>query len=638
MSIISTADATSDYQKACRLGQKEGKPIVALDDILKEKNISSAKGIPLGLVQIPTEQIAGTKTAGRSAAFSRSFYPLLRENTEFAAKWRALYNAHLEEGIREPVKAYEFMNKFYIEEGNKRVSVLKFFDAVSIPGIVTRIVPPRSDDKEVKIYYEFMDFYNLSGVNYVQFSQEGSFAKLQRLIGKRPDEMWTDDDKLNFSSAYTRFTAEYQAGIGKKLPISPGDAFLYFIDLYDYQTLFDMTAAELKEKLIKSQDEFKLLETDESVELQMDPTNDAEIKKNIFARLIPASTPKQHVAFIHERTAETSAWTYAHELGRMHLQQAFEDQIDTASYDNATEENAEALLEKAIADGNNLIFTTSPPLLKASLKVAIEHPQIKILNCSLNTSHRHIRTYSARMYEAKFLMGAVAGAMSQNGKIGYIADYPIFGTTANINAFALGAKMVNPRAKIYLEWSKLKDHDAAEAFDKNEVHYISGQDMIIPGEASRHFGLYRASDDAPLNLAMPVWHWGKFYEKMIRNIMNGSWKYDDASDSTKGLNYWWGMSAGIVDVICSQHLPIGTTRLVELLKDTICRGNFNPFSGVLYSQNGVVQKDADMVMSPEEIITMDWLAENIIGYIPKMNDLIENAKPVVTLQGIEQEG
>ena len=122
---------------------------------------------------------------------------------------------------------------------------------------------------------------------------------------------------------------------------------------------------------------------------------------------------------------------------------------------------------------------------------------------------------------------------------------------------------------------------------------------------------------------------------MIRNIMNGSWKYDDASDNTKGLNYWWGMSAGIIDVICSKHLPIGTARLIDLLKQTICRGDFNPFSGVLYSQNGLVQRDADKVMSPEEIITMDWLAENVIGFIPKMDELIEKAKPVVKLQGID---
>ena len=632
--MAAASEALVDYEKAYRMGKKEGGTPAVLDDILKERNITASGGIPLGLVQIPAEQIVGTKSAARSAAFSKGFYPLLKADTEFAAKWMALYQAHLDEGIREPVKAYEFMNRFYIEEGNKRVSVLKFVGAVSVLGTVTRIIPPHSEDKETRIYYEFMDFYHLSGVNYIWFSQPGSFAKLQYLLGKRPDEEWSDDDKLDFSSAYTRFSAEFEARGGKKLEVLPGDAFLSFICLYGYEVIKNMTAAELKEKLAKSWDEFKLLRTEQSLELQMDPADEKDIKKNIFERLFPISVPKQKVAFIHEETAETSAWTYAHELGRLHLQQMFSDQVSTACYDNGSEENAEELLEAAVQNGSNLIFTTSPIFLKASLKAAIEHPEVKILNCSLNTSHRHIRTYYGRMYEPKFLMGAIAGALSENGKIGYIANYPIFGMAASINAFALGAKMVNPRAKIYLEWSTLKNHDVEQSFAQKGIRYISGRDMIAPDSANRQFGLYRMGENGPWSLAMPVWHWGKFYEKMIWNIMDGSWKYDDASNETKGLNYWWGMSAGIVDVICSQHLPIGTARLIELLKKTICSGEFNPFSGILYSQQGIVQKDAGKALSPEEIITMDWLAENVIGSIPQKDALVEKAKAVVSLQGL----
>ena len=44
------------------------------------------------------------------------------------------------------------------------------------------------------------------------------------------------------------------------------------------------------------------------------------------------------------------------------------------------------------------------------------------------------------MHEAKFLMGAIAGAMSEHNRLAYIADYPIYGSIANINAFALGAQ------------------------------------------------------------------------------------------------------------------------------------------------------------------------------------------------------
>ena len=96
------------------------------------------------------------------------------------------------------------------------------------------------------------------------------------------------------------------------------------------------------------------------------------------------------------------------------------------------------------------------------------------------------------------------------------------------------------------------------------------------------------------------------------------------------------MSSGVIDVVTSQNLPIGTGRLVELLKKTICQGEFNPFSGILYSQNGIVQKKAEEELRPEQIITMDWLAENVIGTIPKMSDLTEHAKPVVLQQGIEK--
>lgn len=638
MSISPNTDALNEYAKAYKLGKKEGLPMIALDDILKEKNIQAPKEVSLGLVQIPMNQIVGTKTAGRSSAFSRSFYPIIKDPSEFSAKWISLYRAHLEEGIRDPIKVYEFMNKFYVEEGNKRVSVLKYFDAVSVPGYVTRIIPPWSDDKETRIYYEFMDFYRLSGINYIWFKQPGSFAKLQQLVGKRPDEPWTADDKMNFSSIYNRFELEYDTLGGGKIPIPVGDSFLFFIGLYDYHTLDDMTTTELKEKMTKTWNEFKLLISDDSLELQMEPTSDGEVKKNLLTRLIPSSTKKLKVAFIHERSKETSAWTYSHELGRMHLEEAFADEVSTSCYDHATEENADQIIERAIAEGNNLIFTTAPTLHKASLKAALAHPEVKILNCSLNNTQKNMRTYYARMYEAKFLMGAIAGAMSKSGNIGYVADYPIYGMIANINAFALGAKMVNPRAKIILEWSTIKDHDMFETFAQNSVGVISGQDMLIPGTSSRRFGLYRynSEDHSIMNLAMPVWHWGKFYEKLIRNIMSGSWKNDETYDETKGLNYWWGMSSEIIDVICSKHLPIGTCRLIELLKTNICEHNFNPFNGILYSQKGLVQDSAGKDMNPEEIVKMDWLAENVVGIIPKMDALIERAKPVVQTQGVEK--
>ena len=632
-----------DYNKAYKAGKKdyqarllrgEQPTLKILDDILPPRG--SYSEVPLGLVQIPIEQIVGTKTGGRSSAFAGNFMPILRENTEFASKWAALSESHMNEGIRDPIKAYEYMNKFYVEEGNKRVSVLKYYDAVSVPGIVTRILPPRTEEKENRIYYEFVDFYELSKVNYIWFTRTGSFAKLQALTGKEPDQVWSDDDKLTFSSVYTRFTAEFEAAGGKKLSITPGDAFLAFLTVYDYDTVCGMTAAEMKATVAKSWEEFHLLEHDDEIDVKMDPTVE---KKPLLTRLLPLSSPKLKAAFLYAKTPSSSAWTYAHELGRLHLEQTFPDEVSTICYENITPDLAEKAIRDAIKKGCNIVFTTAPEFVQASVQAAIDNPDVRILNCSLNTSHRYIRTYYARMHEAKFLMGAIAGAMSENGLLAYIADYPIFGTIANINAFALGAKLINPRAKVYLEWSSLKDADLGKVMDglaEKGVSIVSGRDMVIPEDASRYFGLYRMENGMPHNLAMPLWHWGKFYEQLIRTIMNGAWKYDDITAEKKAINYWWGMSSGVVDVICSQNLPIGTQRLVYLLKDTIRRGEFNPFSGALYSQQGVVQEDPDRSLSPEEIIRMNWLARSVIGSIPERQDLKEQAKPVTLQQGIEK--
>lgn len=632
-----------DYNKAYKAGKKdyqarllrgEQPTLKILDDILPPRG--SYSEVPLGLVQIPIEQIVGTKTGGRSSAFAGNFMPILRENTEFAYKWAALSESHLNEGIRDPIKAYEYMNKFYVEEGNKRVSVLKYYDAVSVPGVVTRILPPRTDEKENRIYYEFVDFYELSKVNYIWFTRTGSFAKLQALTGKEHDQVWSDDDKLTFSSVYTRFTAEFEAAGGKKLSITPGDAFLAFLTVYDYDTVCGMTAAEMKATVAKTWEEFHLLEHDDEIDVKMDPTVE---KKPLLTRLLPLSSPKLKAAFLYAKTPSSSAWTYAHELGRLHLEQTFPDEVSTICYENITPDLAEKAIRDAIKKGCNIVFTTAPEFVQASVQAAIDNPDVRILNCSLNTSHRYIRTYYARMHEAKFLMGAIAGAMSENGLLAYIADYPIFGTIANINAFALGAKLINPRAKVYLEWSSLKDADLGKVMDglaEKGVSIVSGRDMVIPEDASRYFGLYRMENGMPHNLAMPLWHWGKFYEQLIRTIMNGAWKYDDITAEKKAINYWWGMSSGVVDVICSQNLPIGTQRLVYLLKDTIRRGEFNPFSGALYSQQGVVQEDPDRSLSPEEIIRMNWLARSVIGSIPERQDLKEQAKPVTLQQGIEK--
>lgn len=626
------AKARKSAQKAYRTSLLKGSYpyLQVLDEILSFTKTTSE--VDLGLVEIPLDQIAGTKTAGRTQAFASNFMPLLPEDSEFASKWSSLYHAHLEEGIRDPIKACEFMNRFYVIEGNKRVSVLKYSGAVSIPGQVTRILPERNDSKEVRIYYEFLDFYKLTAINYLWFSQEGSFPKLLKLMGKQPDHVWSDDEKLDFHSAYIHFTDVFEEKGGHKLSLTPGDAFLLYVEICGYEGLGTKSHSQIRTELSKLWKDFSIYPEKPPLELSMQPSVEA---KPVISRLIPAASAPLKIAFIHDKTAETSSWTYGHELGRQHLNQVLGGQVVTVSYDNInTDTLGQQAIEDAAAQGNKVIFTTSPKLLGASLKAAIRYPDIKLLNCSLQTYSGHLRTYYGRLYEAKFLTGALAGILTDTPLVGYLADYPIYGMTANINAFALGVKMTNPEATVHLEWSTVKKSDPEETFRQKGISYISGQDLITPQYASRKFGLYDIREGNMVNIATSIWHWGKFYERIVREILNNSWKKKETQN--KSIHYWWGISSGMIDVICSKNLPAGSKWLLDLIKREISDAGFNPFSGTLYAQDGVPKGQPGHSLSPEEIITMDWLLDNIEGEIPPIDALVEEAKPMVLLQGLRQ--
>ncbi len=631
------------YKEAVKRGQKEKKNCVnegvepyltALDEIVSSDKILTE--VNLGVMQVPTELFAGTKSASRANAFARNFMPLLAADTEFGMKWKSLSESHLEEGIHDSVKAYEYMNRYYVQEGNKRVSVLKFFDAVTIPTEVIRVLPVKDGSKEVEIYYEMIDFFELSKINYLEFSDLGCFKQIQKLMGKAVDEVWTDEERSQFKTAFYNLKKAFQELNGESVNVTASDAMLTYLKIYGFQDLMSKGNEQIKQSLLKIWEEVCLLEETENIDLKEVPEERQDNRKQHFwKKIFGESEEKQkQVAFIYDKNPVTSSWAYGHELGRLYTQKVFDGNVITRAYDDAMDEDPTKVLEQAIADGNNIIFTTSAKLLPASLSVAVEHPETIIFNCSLNKPHRYICTYYARMYEVKFLIGAIAGTQASENKVGYLCDYPIYGQIAGINAFALGVQMVNPRAKVYLEWSCIDGAESAEQRLRDKgISIISAQDLKKPeGEERSAFGLYEYKDEKKVNLAMPLWHWGVYYEKLIRSMMDKSFQAEYES-SRKAINYYWGMSAGVVELICSNHLPESIKKLVGVLQDAICNGSFKPFQGVIQTQNGEILEGTDGVLSLQQIIDIDWLLENIEGEIPEYETLNEEGKETVKSAG-----
>ena len=629
----------AEYQDALKMGKREYRSRVShgqfpylpvLDEILSHTDIQTEQN--MGLMQIPLDFVVGTSTMGRTYSFAANFMPILEEGTEFSVKWSNLSEAQINEGIRDPIKCYEDMNRYYVVEGNKRVSVLKFFKADSISAMVTRKIPRYSEEPDVKLYYEYMKFQEITGLCTLEFSRLGKAEQLLKCIGK--ETHWEDEDRENFNKVLFHFSKAYKFRGGDRLPITVGDALSAFVNVYGYDATLKMTDKEYNDKILRVWNEFGMMSEKHEVDLVLDPTVVQE-KKSLLGLLLPNMQKKFTVAFLYPRDPETSDWIYAHELGRNYLEETFSKQLKTICVQDVNEENVEKVLNDVIKQGANIIFGVAPQMMLPSLKVATQHPEVKILNCSLNTPHQYIRTYYARMYEAKFLSGMIAGAMTENNKVAYIADYPIYGMIANINAFALGVASVNPSAKVYLAWSTSKGYDREQFLKENDIQYVSDQDMITPTDASRRFGLYRYVDGKVLNLVMPLWNWGAFYEKMIQSILAGAYKSEGESD-LKALNYWWGMSAGVVDLICSKYVPKGVKNLVDHLRMDICNGDFVPFYGEIRDQEGNLMNKEYEEMNPRDIMKMDYLVENVIGSIPKKEEVVDEAKAVVEIKGVEE--
>lgn len=628
-----------EYQEALKLGKKEHKKCImqghfpylpVLDEILEHQEIQTEQ--KMGLVQIPLDHVVGTSTRNRTYAFAANFMPILESGTEFSSKWAHLADAQVNEGIRDPIIAYEFLNRYYVVEGNKRVSVLKYYNADSISAIVTRKVPKYSEEEEIKRYYEWMKFQEDTGLWTLEFSYLGEAETLVEMVGASVP--WDKDTQEAFRGVLFYFAKAFEEQGGTKLPITLGDALVTFMKVYGYGAMLLMNHQEYVQNIEKCWSEFAVLTEKEHVDLILNPTEVQE-RKSLLRYLLPSTNKKFTVAFLYPKCAKESDWIYSHDLGRSYLEETFPEQISTICVEGVSEDDVETTLDDVIAKGADIIFEVGPQMMKQSLKVAVEHPEVQILNCSLNEPHKHIRTYYARMYEAKFISGMIAGAMTENDKIAYVADYPIYGMIANINAFALGVACVNPRAKVYVDWSTRKDYDLDKFLNMNDIHFVSNQDMITPMSASREFGLYKYENGEATNLVMPLWNWGIFYEKLIQSILAGAYQSQGEAEA-KALNYWWGMSAGVIDLIYSKNVPNGVKRLAEHMEYDIGVEDVVPFFGEIYSQDGILKNPAGEAMSAEDIMKMDWLVENVIGDIPSIDLLKEQAKPVVELKGVEE--
>ena len=211
------------------------------------------------------------------------------------------------------------------------------------------------------------------------------------------------------------------------------------------------------------------------------------------------------VGFVYVSPIGDAGWTYQHDLGRLQMEEALGDQVETKYIENVPEgAEAERVIRQFAADGFDLVFTTSFGYMNPTIKVAATFPDTTFEHATGYKSAANVGTYVARFYEGRYLSGIVAGKMTKSNVAGYIAAFPIPEVLRGINAFTLGMRSVNPDAQVKVIWTNSwfdpgREREAADVLitqgaDISSVPTQGSQDHPQGGpDRADHTGLYEGA-------------------------------------------------------------------------------------------------------------------------------------------------
>lgn len=339
----------------------------------------------------------------------------------------------------------------------------------------------------------------------------------------------------------------------------------------------------------------------------------------------PTYSPSEplKIGFAYSSPVGDHGWTYAHDQGRKAIIDEYGDTVSTSIVESVGEGESEQVFRNYVNKDFDLIFGTSFGFMDPMMNVAKQNPEIKFMHCSGYKSRENMSNYFIRIYQPSYLSGILAGHKTESDVIGYVAPHPIPEVVRILNAFALGARSVNPDAKIKLVWTNTwydpaKEKEAAlSVLDAGADVVGHFQDSAAPLQAAQERGAHsfgmatNMSEFAPeAHLASVKYNWGPYYVEVVGEVLSGTWESEE---------YWGGMDAGLVDLInvAEDRLSQEAIEDMNAARQQIIDGELEVFSGPIRNKNGEVKVEEGETMTDDEKWNMYWLVEGVQGSLPE---------------------
>lgn len=333
------------------------------------------------------------------------------------------------------------------------------------------------------------------------------------------------------------------------------------------------------------------------------------------------------VGFVYVGPVGDGGWTYEHDQGRLAVEEAFGEKVETVFVENVPEgPDSERVMTQMALQGADLIFTTSFGYMDPTINVAAKFPDVKFEHATGYKQADNVSVYSARFYEGRAVQGHIAGNITESNIVGYIASFPIPEVIRGINAAYLHAAAVNPDVEFKIVWVYTWFDPAKEAEAAN-VLIEQGADVVLQhtdstapqAAAQAAGGVYtfgQASDMAEFGpvprVSSIIDNWAPYYIARTQAVMDGTWE---------SVSTWDGIDTGMVEIgEITDAVPADVKAEALAMVEAMRTGAYHPFTGPINKQDGSVWLAEGEVASDygdDGLAGMNFYVEGVSGEIPE---------------------
>jgi simple sugar transport system substrate-binding protein len=297
----------------------------------------------------------------------------------------------------------------------------------------------------------------------------------------------------------------------------------------------------------------------------------------------------------------------------------------------------------------DVVFTTSFGYMDDTVKASKKYPNQTFMHASGFKQTKNLGTYFADLYQMYYLNGIMAGALTKTNKIGYVAAFPIPELIRHIDAFALGIKVANPKAKLDVRWIYAwygpdKAKEAAEALIAEGVDALAFTEdtpaVIEVGQEHTEKGkqIYTFSHYSPMQpygvdsvVSGQLVDWGIMYVKILQSIKDGTWNNKDMwwlaaeKGAILGGNFKEIINPKFIGDLKSYMIPskaFGRISAYDLILKRYAQMKkgvhvFDPFTGPIRDNKGKLRIKKGAKASKGDLLSMMYYVDNVVGNIPK---------------------